>query len=207
MICTCPQAAAITSIAAVTCLERFGEIQKILIQRTKNGTVINEIVIAVDDPALLATWTAKKAAVDSEKVVSTPFLAEVTNEAPDPREASSTGINGVSAILGGEASLFTGSFHDIPQSIMKDIKDYNCEVEISLFLINESGQILTIADDNTSALTVKGIPVVKSSFYVGDKVFGGREDVDKNNIKWSFPPNFSDELYIVTPTDFNGLEL
>lgn len=207
MICTCPQAAAITSIGAVTCLERFGEIQKILIQRTKNGTVVNEIVIATDDPAVLATWTALKAAVDSTKVVSTPFLAEVTNESPDPREASSTGINGVSAILGGEASPFTGSFHDIPQSVMKDLKDYNCEVEISLFLINESGQILTIADDNTSALTVKGIPVVQSSFHVGDKIFGGREDVDKNNIKWSFRPNFSDELYIVTPTDFNGLEL
>jgi hypothetical protein len=40
---------------------------------------------------------------------------------------------------------------------------------------------------------------------VGDKNLGGFDAPDGNAISWSFPPNWSDNLVIVTPSDFNPL--
>lgn len=197
LVCVCPETAAIETIPVVTCLERFGEVQKVIIQRTKNGTVVNTIVIATDDPTLLATWNTLKAAVDSTKVQITPFIAELTNEDAEPREASSVGVDGIAATLGSDFTPSVGQFHDIPQSIIKKIRKYNCEVGVSVFLVNAAGQIAGLADDNESATTFRGIPV--RSFFVGNKVLGGRNDVDKNRIQWKYLPDWSDEFYVVTP--------
>ena len=197
LVCQCPQSAAIETIPEVTCLERFGEIQKIIIQRTKNGAVLNNIVIATNDPTLLATWNTLKGATDSEKVQITPYIAEMTNDDVEPREAGSVGIGGIAAILGSEFTPANGYFHDVPQSIIKKIRKYNCEVGVSVFLVNEAGQIGGIADDNESATTFRGIPV--RSFFVGNKIFGGRNDVDKNRIMWKYEPDWSDEFYVITP--------
>ena len=201
-LCNCPQSAEIPTIGAVTCLERFGEIQKVIVQRTYNGAVLNTIVIGTDDPTLLATWNALKGASDSTKVQITPYINEVENDDPDPREAASVGVGGVAAILGDDFSNKTGYFHDIPQSIMKEIRKYNCERGTSVFLVNEHGQIGGIADDNTSATTFRGIPTAR--FHAGQKIFGGRNDVDKNRITWSYFPDFSDEFYVIDPA-FNPL--
>ena len=197
MLCSCPQSAAITTIPLVDCIERFGEVQKVILQRTKNGAVLNEITIATDDPTLLATWTTLIAAVDSTKAQVTPYIAEFTNEQADPREASSVGVGGIPATLGSDFSPVSGSFHDTPQKVIKKLKAYNCEAGLSVFLINEHGQIGCLADDNETPLKVRGIPV--RSFFVGDKVFGGRDDVDKNAVMWKYLPNFSDEFYIINP--------
>lgn len=201
--CACPQATEITDIPTVACLERFGEIQKVIIQRQKTGTTVNEITIGTTDPAVILTWTGLQAAVDSTKVQITPFFAEPDNDDPEPREASSTGVNGIAATLGDEFSSFTAYFHDAPQLVIKDVRTYNCEIGVAVFLVNEHGQIGCLADDNGTPTKVKGIPI--QSFYVGQKKFGNRADVDKNRIQWRFLPNSLDEFYIVNPTDFNPL--
>lgn len=193
----------IETIPVVDCIEQFGEIQKIIIQRTKNGTVVNTITIATDDPALLATWNTLKAAADSTKVQATPFINEFEGEESDPREASSVGVGGIAAVLGDDFTPAQGYFHGTPQKIVKKIRKYNGESNLSVFLVNEHGQIGCLADDNDNPTTIKGIPV--RSFYVGSKIFGGRNDVDKNKIMWKYLPNYSDEFYIVNPTDFDPL--
>lgn len=204
LLCACPPSAAPATIPVVDCIERFGEVQKIIVQRTKNGAVLNEITIGTTDPALLATWNTLKAATDSTKVQVTPYIAEFTNEETDPREASSTGVGGIAAVLGSDFSNVQGYFHDVPQKVIKEIKKYNCEVGVSVFLINEHGQIGCIADDNGTPTKVRGIPT--RSFFVGDKLMGGRDDVDKNRIMWKYLPSWSDEFYIINPTDFDPRE-
>lgn len=203
MLCNCPLQAAIETIPGITCIERLGEIQKVIIQRTKNGTVTNSMTIATDDPALLATWNTLKAATDSTKVQATPFVNEFDMEETDPREASSVGIGGIAQTLGDDFVPAQGYFHDVPQSVIKKIRKYNCESGLSIFLVTENGQIVGLADDNESATTFKGIPV--RSFFVGNKIPGGRNDVDKNKIMWKFLPGYSDELYVISPTDFDPL--
>ena len=53
------------------------------------------------------------------------------------------------------------------------------------------------ADDNTSAAEFYPIPV--RAFFVGDKGFGGFENPDKNMVSFEFPPNWSDQLHVVSP--------
>lgn len=204
LLCACPPSAALETIPLVDCIERFGEVQKVIVQRTKSGSTLNEITIATNDPALLATWNSLKSATDSTKVQVTPYIAEFANEETDPREASSEGVGGITAVLGDDFSPVQGYFHDVPQKVIKKIKKYNCEVGVSVFLINEHGQIGCIADDNESATKVRGIPT--RSFFVGSKIMGGRNDVDKNKIMWKYLPSWSDEFYIINPTDFDPRE-
>ena len=53
--------------------------------------------------------------------------------------------------------------------------------------------------------TVEYMPIPIRSLYIGDKIHGGLEAPDSNAISWSFLPNYSDDLAIVAPTDFNPL--
>ena len=92
----CPPAGAPQSIGVSSCLERFGEIQKIILQRTYDDGTLNTITIATANPNLLATWTALLAAVDNTKCQVTPFINAMNNEVGEPIT-----IGGVGATVGG----------------------------------------------------------------------------------------------------------
>ena len=49
------------------------------------------------------------------------------------------------------------------------------------------------------------LPIPIRSLFIGDKTHGGLAAPDSNAIQWSFLPNYSDDLAIVTPDDFNPL--
>lgn len=198
LLCACPEAAAIPTIdASAGCLERFGQIQRIILQRTFNGTVLNTIAVA--DVETLGTYTALKAAVDATKIQMTPRFGNPNHDPAAPRKAGGGNQTpgGVEVILGSSASPFTAQFQDQPQSKMKAIKKYRCEDGLSLILVNEAGQLGFIADDNENIATLRGIPV--RSFFVGDKVFGNYENFDTNPIEWQFEPDWSENFTVVTP--------
>jgi hypothetical protein len=80
-----------------------------------------------------------------------------------------------------------------------------CEAKagnLGVFLFNENGQIEALQDPTTPT-TYYPIPI--RSLFISDKGHGGLESPDSNNISWQFAPNYSDNLAIVTPTDFNPL--
>ena len=199
----CPPAGAPQSIGASSCLERFGEIQKIILQRTYNGAVLNEITIATTDPNLLATWTTFLAAIDDTKVQVTPFINAMNNEVGDPITVGGVGatVGGIEKKIGSNASPFTGEFHDEERTVMADVKVYNREKNLSVFLLNEFGDIGGIADDIDTPTTFRGIPIL-DTFFLTDKKFGMKADVDKDFVSWSFLPNWSDNFHIVTASDF-----
>lgn len=199
LLCSCPLSAAIPTIDASSgCIERFGQIQRIILQRTfSTGSTLNTIPVASVE--LLATWTALKAATDGTKIQMTPRFGNPTHEAAAPRRAGGGNQTpgGVEIILGSSASPFTAEFQDLPQSQAKAIKSFRCEDGLSLFLVNEAGQIGCIADDNESISTLRGIPV--RSFFVGDKVFGNYENYDMNPIEWQFEPDWSENFTVISP--------
>lgn len=205
LLCGCPPDAQIPTIPTDECIERIGQIQKFLVQRTKNGAVVNEIDIAASNPNLLATWTALKAATDSTKVQTSPYIQEPVNEAGEAREygGGNQTLGGIPITIGRNPSTFEAAFVDVKQKIIKELKKYECEKELSIFLLNEHGQIIGITDDPDTPAKFKGIPV--RSFFVSDKRMGMYEEVDKNMVKWSFLPNWSDNLHIVNPSDFDAL--
>ena len=205
--CKCPAAAAITTIPAVACAESFGQIQKIAFQRLYKTDGTKNSFTSSNDIKLLASWSALMAAADATKVVVSPYVQAPTNEAGAPRTfgGGNETPNGVEEIIGREPSAFNGVFRKVPQSIIKTIKELQCDSwadNLGVFLFDENGSIEAL-QDQTTLTTYYPIPI--RSLFVGDKTHGGLEAPDSNSIQWAFLPNYSDDLAIVAPTDFNPL--
>jgi hypothetical protein len=98
----------------------------------------------------------------------------------------------------------------VPQSIIKVMKELQCEAQgdnLGVILFDENGNIEAIKEsvtaEGTTTISYKPIPI--RSLFIGDKVHGGLEAPDNNAISWKFLPNYSDDLAIVQPDDFNPL--
>lgn len=205
--CKCPAATAITSIPAITCPESFGQIQKVAFQRIYSSGSTKNSFTTLADIKLLASWTALLSAADSTKIVVSPYIEAPTAEAGAARTfgGGNESLNGVEEIIGREPTPFNAVIRKAPQSVIKAIKDLQCESAVhnlGVYLFDELGNIGAIQDKSTPT-TYYPIPV--QSFFVGDKTLGGLEAPDSNAISWSFQPNWSDDLAIVVPTDFNPL--
>lgn len=207
LICQCPAATAITTIPAVACSENFGQIQKIAFQRLQKADGTKNSFTSSASILLKASWTALLAAADGSKVVVSPYIEAPTSE---PGAARTFGggnetLGGVEEILGAEPTAFSAVLRRIPQNVIKIMKELMCEANagnLGVYLFNENGQIEAIQDE-TTATTYYPIPI--RSLFISDKGHGGLENPDSNNISWQFAPNYSDNLAIVTPTDFNPL--
>lgn len=205
--CNCPANAALTTIPNQGCVESFGQIQKVAFQRINNDSNQKNSFTATAAITALASWTAKMSAADSTKIVVSPYIQAPTVEAGAARTfgGGNETLGGVEAIIGREPTTFTGVIRSVAQSIIKAMKDLQCESiadNLGVYLFDENGNICAVQDEDT-ATTYYPIPI--RSLFISDKVFGGLEAPDSNNIQWSFLPNYSDNLSIVTPTDFNPL--
>ena len=203
MICKCPRGAALPDIPAVTCPESFGQIQKVaFVRQYKTDGTKNKFDL-VADIKLKASWTPLLTAVDDTKVIISPYIQAPTAEAGAARTfgGGNDTLGGIEEIVGREATPFTGVIRKAPQTVIKALKDLQCE-SIGVYLFDENGAIGAIGDATTAG-TYYPIPI--RSFFVGDKTLGGFEAPDSNAIQWSFLPNWSDDLKLIAPTDFNPL--
>lgn len=208
-LCSCPAASYLDTIPAVACAESFGQIQKVAFQRltladgTKNSFVTGAST-AIDKKA---AWTAKMALTTSGKIVVSPYIQAPSVEAGEARTfgGGNDTLGGVELIIGRNPTQFSGVMRAVPQSVIKIMKKLQCEAvgeNLGVFLFDENGAIAAIQDATT---TTTYYPIPIRSLFIGDKGFGGLEAPDSNAISWSFLPNYSDNLAIVTPTDFNPL--
>ena len=209
-LCSCPAATALTTIPAASCPETFGQIQKVAFMRLKkaDGTLNSFVTGAATGIDKKAAWTAAMALNDGGKAVISPYIQAPTQEAGSPRTfgGGNDTLGGIETIIGREPSTFTGVIRSVPQSIIKAMKDLQCEAQgdnLGVFLFDENGNIEAI-EDTTTAGTYYPIPI--RSLFIGDKAHGGLEAPDSNSIQWSFLPNYSDDLKIVAPeSGFNPL--
>ena len=135
MLCACPPAASIVDIPVDVCIENIGQIQKFGLQRRKTGSAYNWIDITSTNPNLLATWTALKTSADSTKVQFSPFIQEPTSEAGEAIEfgGGNQTVSGIPIIVGRNASTFSAAFLRVKQTIIKEIKKFECETELGVF--------------------------------------------------------------------------
>lgn len=213
-LCACPAASALTTIPAVGCAESFGQIQKVAFMRLKkaDGTVNSFVDGSATGIDKLAAWTAKMAKTDGEKVVISPYIQAPTQEAGGARTfgGGNETLGGVEMIIGRNPSTFSGVMRAVPQSVIKAMKELQCEAQgdnLGVILFDENGNIEAIKKSETveSVTTVSYLPIPIRSLFIGDKTHGGLEAPDSNAISWSFLPNYSDDLSIVAPSDFNPL--
>lgn len=147
------------------------------------------------------------AADDDTKIVISPYIQAPTAEAGAARTfgGGNETLGGVEEIVGREPTPFTGVMRKLPQKIIKALKELQCESwgdNLGVYLFDENGAIGAIQDAET-ATTHYPIPI--RSLFIGDKTLGGYEAPDSNNIQWAFLPNWSDDLAIIVPEDFNPL--
>ena len=211
--CACPAATALTTIPAASCAESFGQIQKVAFMRLKkaDGTVNSFVDGTTTGINKKAAWTAKMALSDGGKVVISPYIQAPTNEAGEARTfgGGNDTLGGIEIVIGRNPSTFTGVMRAVPQSIIKAMKLLQCEAQsdnLGVILFDENGNIEAVKKVTSGTPdTVEYMPIPIRSLFIGDKSHGGLEAPDNNAIQWSFLPNYSDELAIVQPDDFNPL--
>ena len=206
-ICKCPADAALPNIPNFTCAESFGQIQKVAFQRLYKTTGEKNSFTTAKGIELKASWTPLLSADDDTKVVVSPYIQAPTGEAGAPRTfgGGNETLGGIEMIIGSEPTPFTGVMRKMPQKIIKAMKQLMCESEaenLGVYLFDENGAIGALQDE-TTATTYYPIPI--RSLFISDKTLGGYEAPDSNGIQWSFLPNWSDDLAIVVPDDFNPL--
>lgn len=204
-LCSCPAAAALTTIPAAGCPESFGQIQKIAFQRLKKADGTVNSFSTSNDIKLKASWTAAMSANDGSKIVISPYVQAPTNEAGNARTfgGGNETLGGIEVVIGREPSTFSAVMRAVAQSVIKAMKDLQCEAQadnLGVYLIDENGAIECL---KTGTTTCTPIPI--RSLFIGDKAHGGLEAPDSNAISFSFLPNYSDTLAIEKPTDFNPL--
>lgn len=207
MICKCPLGAALPDIPDFTCPETFGQIQKVAFMRLYNSTGKKNSFATEATIGKKASWTTYLSANDDTKIVVSPYIQAPSAEAGEPRTfgGGNETPGGIEEIVGRNPTPFTGVMRKMPQSIIKALKELECEAaggNLGVFLFDENGAIGAIQDAETPT-THYPIPI--RSLFIGDKTLGGFEAPDSNGIQWNFLPNWSDDLAIVAPEDFNPL--
>lgn len=197
--CGCPAGAHLADLQIADCKESLGQIQKVIIQRRFGSAgVLNKI--AATDIKSKTAMAALASAADGTKIIISPYIQNPTTT---PGEARTFGggnqtLGGIEIVIGREATSFEGIIYQEKQSTIKTMKEYSCE-DIGVYLIDENGNIGAIKDSAKDEYR----PIPLRSFFVGDKNLGGYEEPDSNTIKWSFLPNWSDDLEIIKQTDMD----
>lgn len=207
LICSCPAAAALTTIPNVACPENFGQIQKVAFQRLRESDGSENGFSSANDIKAIASWTALLAAVDDTKIVISPYINAPTDGGGDARLSSggNDDLGGIPEVLGGNPVTFEGSLRSVPQSVIKAMKSLQCEANagnLGVFLFDENGNIEAIKKTSGQDSVYHPIPI--RALFIGSKIHGNWDAKDSNLISWQYPDNYSDDLVIVKP-NFNPL--
>lgn len=207
MICKCPAGTALPDIPVSNCPESFGQIQKVAFQRLYKSTGEKNSFKTDAGIGKKASWTPLLSADDDTKIVISPYIQAPTAEAGAARTfgGGNETLGGVEEIVGREPTPFTGVMRKLPQKIIKALKELQCESwgdNLGVYLFDENGAIGAIQD---AKIATTHYPIPIRSLFIGDKTLGGYEAPDSNNIQWVFLPNWSDDLAIIGPEDFNPL--
>lgn len=194
-------------IPVSNCPESFGQIQKVAFQRLYKSTGEKNSFKTDAGIEKKASWTPLLSADDDTKIVISPYIQAPTAEAGAARTfgGGNETLGGVEEIVGREPTPFTGVMRKLPQKIIKALKELQCESwgdNLGVYLFDENGAIGAIQDAKIATIHY---PIPIRSLFIGDKTLGGYEAPDSNNIQWVFLPNWSDDLAIIVPEDFNPL--
>lgn len=199
-ICSCTTTAALPDIPKTECKQSFGQIQKLAFVRIySTGTTKNKFD-TTNDITKLATWQKFTKAKDGTKIVVTPFVEAPTQDGGDAITfgGGNDTLGGVEMRVGRNATNMSFALREWMQSAIKSLKALECEGALGVYLINEHGQI------EARKVGEEYFPFPIQSLFVRDKIHGGLQEPDNNSLKFSFAPNYSDDLEIITP-EFNAV--
>lgn len=198
--CACPLPTAIGNITTQACPENFGQIQKIIFQRS--GFIFDGT--ASKDITLLADWQTLKTATDSTKAQITPFIYAPTITAGDSITnggGDNSTLNGVAELVGVNSSSFAGMFKGLNATAISELVTYACENDLVAYFVNKSQKIIC-AETTLGSTNYTGISI--QELFVGDKTNNGLATKDENAISFAIPDGWSKTVKVITPV-FNPL--
>lgn len=205
-ICSCPLATALPTIPSVSCASDFGQIQKIAFQRIHSKDATLNSFVSGDSTSITkkAAWQKLIAAEDGTKIAVTPYVEAPTADGGDAITfgGGNETLGGVTRNIGRNPVSMSFALRQFPQEVIKALKQLQCENDLGVYFFNGDGQILAKQDETTET-TYYPIPI--QSLFVGDLLLNGLETPDANTLTFSLAPNYSDNVAIVTPEDFNPL--
>lgn len=197
MNCVCPAPAALPTILRIACNQKIGQVQRLIFQRA--GFTFDTLT---DDIKTLASWTPLLTAVDSTKVVITPFVEGFVIPESEPITeggGDNSTIDGVEIVLDGAGVTATGQIAGAPGAIMKPIRDLMCETNLVVYLITQYGKIIgRDLEPLTPGSKVTGIPI--QAFYASNPGLQGLGTRDKATIRFGMAADWADDMAIITPT-------
>lgn len=199
-ICNCTTSATLPDIPKVECKQSFGQIQKLAFVRIYSAAGTKNKFDTTNDILKLATWQKLIKATDGTKIAVTPFVEAPTQEGGDAITfgGGNDTLGGIEMRVGRNATNMTFTLREWSQDAIKALKALECEGELGVYLFNEHGQI------EARKVGEEYFPLPIRSLFVGDKIHGGLQEPDSNSLQFSFAPNYSDDLVIVTP-EFNAV--
>ena len=206
---TCPPGTAITSIPVPGCLQDFGQITRLILQRTySTGTTLNSFTIGSANPNLSASWDTFFDAADGTKATITPQIENSDVASPEAVKYGGGDATafGIQKNIAKTPSTFTGELHAVRADVAEAIEDYEGEIA-SVYFVNEHGYIAGLADSVSSATTFRGFPIALQTFFISELNTGKRETPDMYKLTFQLYPGWSRKFYVVVPSDFNGNEL
>lgn len=205
MDCVCPRPAAIATVLRVTCTENIGQVQRAAFQR--GGFEFDANADPVTTITLLASWTPLLTAVNSTKLVITPYLENFVipqAEAITRGGNDNTTLNGVEQVVGYGGITVTANLTGVPVSIIDALRDLMCEPDIVVYLFNQYGKIVCreLDPDDNPGDVYGGIPIEPNTLGVPYPGNNGFATLDEATMRFGLSADWAQNRAIIEP-DFN----
>ena len=192
--CSCPPATALTEIPAVTCDVNMGQIVRVAFQRAQASAPFVNAVNGIEEKA---SWDTFIAAADGTKIVITGD--SVANPVIEAGDAVTQGggdnstAYGKTLVTDKNPSSFSVEFQGLSSEAAAAMKELACEKDLTVYFINNNGQIIASAD----ASDHEGFRV--EATFVGDRNNAGYGAFDTHALSFQLPSGWDDSLAIVEP--------
>ena len=200
-MCSCPAGAALPQIPNASCPQDWGQTQKIIFQRIFKTAGTKNSFTSSSDIKQLSSWTALFSASDGTKCVITPYVEAPTSDGGDAITfgGGNDTVGGTTKVIGRNPVNMSFVMRQMTQDVIKALKGLQCEDELGVYLVNGDGQILAVSSADNEYT-----PIPIRSLFISDLKLMGLDNPDENALSFSFLPNWSDDVKVVTP-DFNPL--
>lgn len=200
-MCSCPAGAALPAVPNASCPQDFGQVQKIIFQRIFKTAGTKNSFTSSSDIKQLSSWTALFSASDGTKCVITPYVEAPTSDGGDAITfgGGNDTVGGTTKVIGRNPVNMSFVMRQMTQDVIKALKGLQCEDELGVYLVNGDGQILAVSSADNEYT-----PIPIRSLFISDLKLMGLDNPDENALSFSFLPNWSDDVKVVTP-GFNPL--
>ena len=200
-MCSCPAGAALPAVPNASCPQDFGQVQKIIFQRIFKTAGTKNSFTQTASIKQLSSWTALFSASDGTKCVITPYVEAPTSDGGDAITfgGGNDTVGGTTKVIGRNPVNMSFVMRQMTQDVIKALKGLQCEDELGVYLVNGDGKILAVspADNEYTPIPIR-------SLFISDLKLMGLDNPDENALSFSFLPNWSDDVKVVTP-GFNPL--